>query len=118
MHIFCPIFLSNNWWQESDIWSQTSYRYDMLLEAFLDPSDPYFLFADCAYFYAYWTYILYIPILNRIFLSIYWWQQSDIWSQASYRYPLLWETFFNPSYSYVLFAEERGYRKWELSYCS
>jgi hypothetical protein len=67
MHIFRPIFLSNNWWQESDIWSQASYRYDMLLEAFLDPSDPYFLFADFADCYAHWTYILYIPIFDRIF---------------------------------------------------
>jgi hypothetical protein len=27
MHIFRRIFLSNYWWQESDIWSQASYRY-------------------------------------------------------------------------------------------
>jgi hypothetical protein len=46
MHIFRCIFLSNYWWQESDIWSQAWYRYDMLWEAFLDPSDSYFLFAD------------------------------------------------------------------------
>jgi hypothetical protein len=25
----------------------------------------------------------------------YWWQKSDIWSQASYRYPIWWETFFD-----------------------
>jgi hypothetical protein len=37
MHIFRRIFLSNYWWQESDIWSQTSYRYAILWEAFLDP---------------------------------------------------------------------------------
>jgi hypothetical protein len=37
------IFLSNCWWQESDIWSQASYRYAILWEAFLDPSDSYFL---------------------------------------------------------------------------
>jgi hypothetical protein len=24
---FCHIFLSNYWWQKSDIWSQASYRY-------------------------------------------------------------------------------------------
>ena len=46
MHIFRRIFLSNYWWQESDIWSQASYRYAILWEAFLDPSDSYFLFAD------------------------------------------------------------------------
>jgi hypothetical protein len=29
-------------------------------------------------------------IFRRIFLSNYWWQESDIWSQASYRYPISW----------------------------
>jgi hypothetical protein len=38
MHIFCHIFLSNYWWQRSDIWSQASYRYPISLEAFFDPS--------------------------------------------------------------------------------
>jgi hypothetical protein len=32
-----------------------------------------------------------------IFLSKYWWKKSDIWSQASYRYPISWEVFFDPS---------------------
>jgi hypothetical protein len=49
------IFLSNYWWQESDIWSQTSYMYAILWEAFLDPSDSYFLFADLVGFYTHWT---------------------------------------------------------------
>ena len=40
------IFLSNYWWQKSDIWSQASYRYPISWEAFLDPSDSYFLFAE------------------------------------------------------------------------
>ena len=31
-----------------------------------------------------------------IFLSNYWWQKSDIWSQASYRNTVLWEVFFGP----------------------
>ena len=44
--IFRHIFLSNYRWHKSDIWSQTSYRYDVLWEAFLDPSDFYFLLAD------------------------------------------------------------------------
>jgi hypothetical protein len=35
----------------------------------------------------------------------------DIWSQASYRYPISLEAFFDPSDSYFLFAEERGYHK-------
>jgi hypothetical protein len=49
--IFRRIFLSNYWWQESDIWSQASYRYAILWEAFLDPTDSYFLFADLVGFY-------------------------------------------------------------------
>ena len=28
--IFCRIFLSNYWWQKSNIWSQTSYKYAIL----------------------------------------------------------------------------------------
>ena len=28
-------------------------------------------------------------IFRRIFLSNYWWQESDIWSQASYMYAIL-----------------------------
>ena len=81
--IFLHIFLSNYWWQKSDIWSQASYRYPISWEAFLDPSDSYFLFADLVGFYTHWTYM---HIFCRIFLSNYWWQESDIWSQASYRY--------------------------------
>jgi len=41
---------------------------------------------------------------SSIFLSNYWWQKSDIWSQASYRYPISWEAFLDPSHSYFLFA--------------
>jgi hypothetical protein len=59
MHIFRHIFLSNYWWHKSDIWSQASYRYPVKWEAFLDPSDSYFLLADivekcdekCAYMF-------------------------------------------------------------------
>ena len=111
MHIFRRIFLSNYWWQESDICSQASYRYAILWESFLDPSDSYFLFADLVGFYTHWTYM-------HIFLSNYWWQRSDIWSQASYRYPISWEAFFDPSDSYFLFAEERRYHKWALAHSS
>jgi hypothetical protein len=56
-HIFRHIFLSNYCWQKSDIWSQASYRYPILWEAFLDPSDSYFLFADFVDFYTHLTYI-------------------------------------------------------------
>ena len=58
--IFCCIFLSNSWCQKSDIWSQASYRYNILWVAFLDTSDSYFLFADlvehiCSYFVAFFS---------------------------------------------------------------
>jgi hypothetical protein len=49
------IFLSNCWWQKSDIWSQASYRYTILWVAFLDPSDSYFLFADLVGLYAHFS---------------------------------------------------------------
>jgi hypothetical protein len=100
--IFRRIFLSNCWWQKSDIWSQASSRYTILWVAFLDPSDSYFLFADLVGFYTHWTYI---HIFRHIFLSNYWWQKSDIWSQASYRYPILWKEILDPSDSYFLFAD-------------
>ena len=60
------IFLSNYWWQKSDIWSQASYRYPISWEAYLDPSDSYFQFADFVDFYTHWTYML---IFGHIFLS-------------------------------------------------
>jgi hypothetical protein len=53
-------------------------------ETFLDPSDFYFLFADLVDFYTHWTYM---HIFRHIFLSNYWLQRSDIWSQASYITP-------------------------------
>jgi hypothetical protein len=119
MPIFRHIFLSNYWWQRSDIWLQASYRYPISWEVFLDPSDSYFLIADFVDFYTHWTYILYnMHIFRHIFLSNYWWQKSDIWSYASYRYPISWEAFFDPSDSYFLFAEERGYHKWALAHSS
>jgi hypothetical protein len=43
--------------QKSDIWSQASYRYPISWEAFLDPSDSYFLFVDFVDFYTHLTYI-------------------------------------------------------------
>jgi hypothetical protein len=98
MHIFRHIFLSNYWWQKFDIWSQASYKYPISWEAFLNPSDSYFLFADFFGFYTHWTYMY-------IFLSNYWWQKSDIWSQASYKYPISWEAFLDPSDSYFLYTD-------------
>jgi hypothetical protein len=113
--IFRSIFLSNCWWQKSDIWSQASYRYTILWVAFSDPSDSYFLFADLVGFYTHWAYM---HIFRHIFLSNYWWQRSDSWSQTSYRYPISWEAFFDPSDSYFLFAEEQGYHRWALAHSS
>ena len=115
--IFRRIFLSNYQWQKSDIWSQASYtcRYAILWVAFLDRSDSYFLFADLVGFYTHWTYM---HLFRRIFLSNYWWHKSDIWSQASYRYPISWEAFLDPSDSYFLFAEEWGYHTWALAHSS
>jgi hypothetical protein len=106
MLIFRHIFLSNYWWQKSYIWSQASYRYLISWEAFLDSSDSYFLFADFVDLYTHWTYML---IFRRIFLSNYWWQESDIWSQASYRYAILWEACLDSSDSYFLFADLVGF---------
>jgi hypothetical protein len=34
-------------------------------------------------------------IFRRIFLSNSWWQKSDFWSQASYRYTILWVAFLD-----------------------
>jgi hypothetical protein len=79
-NIFRHIFLSNYWWQKSDIWSQASHGYAISWEAFLEPSDSYFLFADLVGFYPHWTYM-------HIFLNNYWWQKYGIWSQASYKVP-------------------------------
>jgi hypothetical protein len=115
MLIFRRIFFSNYRWQKSDIWSQASYRYPISWEAFLNPSNSYFLFADFVDFFTHWTYML---IFRRIFLSNYCWQKSDIWSQASYRYPISWEAFFDSSDSYFLFAKERVYHRWALAHSS
>jgi hypothetical protein len=56
-NIFRHIFLSNYRWQKSDIWSQASYWYAILWEAFLDTSDSYFMFVDLVGFYTHWTYM-------------------------------------------------------------
>ena len=68
--------------------------YTMVYFILLYPSESYFLFADLVGFYTHWTYMY---IFRHIFLSNYWWQKSDISSQASYRYPISWEAFFDPS---------------------
>jgi hypothetical protein len=134
MQICRQIFLSNYWWQRSDIWSQASYwrvqtrypqygipiwclwpnirsvssivaeknatknildgrkdgkrfpRYGVPIcspyrgKRFWNPRIPTSPFADFVDFYTHWTYM---HIFRHIFLSNYWWQRSDIWSQAS-----------------------------------
>jgi hypothetical protein len=135
MHIFRHIFLSNYWWQRSDIWSQASYRYPISWEAFLDPSDSYFLFADLVgsknathnMVYLYDACDQISDFCHQQLLrkrrwkkswkdgqtDNYWWQKSDIWSQASYRYVILWELFLDPSDSYFLFPDLVGlYTHW------
>jgi hypothetical protein len=118
MLIFRRIFLSNYCWQKSDIWSQASYRYPISWEAFFGPIR--FLLPVCRFCWFLYTFNihLYMHIFRHIFLSNYWWQESDIWSQASYRYPISWEAFFDPSDSYLLFAAERGYHRWALAHSS
>jgi hypothetical protein len=48
-------------------------------------------------------------IFRLIFLSNCWWQKYDIWSQASYRYTILWVAFLDPPDSYFLFADLVGF---------
>ena len=60
---------------------------------------------------------LYMHIFRHIFLSNYWWQRSDIWSQASYRYPISWEVFLGPSDSYFLFADFVDFIHIEHTFC-
>ena len=45
---------------------------------------------------------------------------AEIWYlvKNSYRYPISWEAFLDPSDSYFLFAEERGYHTWALAHSS
>jgi hypothetical protein len=144
MLIFRHIFLSNYWWQESDIWSPASYRYAILWEAcelMLTYDNPALrqtgsrnLMGPKTLPTIWGTYIKLVTkyqisaigytvlplsvqdIFRRIFLSNCWWQKSDIWSQASYRYTILWVAFLDPSDSYFLYAEERGYHRWALAH--
>jgi hypothetical protein len=115
MLIFRHIFLSKYWWQKSDIWSQASYRYPIFIYYDISFELHYSLFflinikilveqdelwanahlwypllpvcRFCWFLYPFNIH-LYMHIFCCIFLSNYWWQKSDIWSQASYRYPI------------------------------
>jgi hypothetical protein len=79
-----------------------------------------FLLPVCRFCWFLYTFNIHLYMHNYrcIFISNYWWQKSDVWSQASYRYPILWEVFFDPSDSCFLFAEERGYHRWALVHSS
>jgi hypothetical protein len=81
--IFRRIFLSNCWWQTSDIWSQASYtcRYTILWVAFLDPSGAFLIMI----FKKQVNYIARVD--NRVNTSylqfiteptLYWWRQSRL----------------------------------------
>jgi hypothetical protein len=57
-------------------------------------------------------------IFRRIFLSYYWWQKSDIWSQALYRYPISWEAIrFLPSIVAEKNATKNGHIQNVCSMC-
>jgi hypothetical protein len=113
MHIFHRIFLSNYWWQESDIWSQTSYTYMKLVTKY-QISGINSCWEKCDEKWAY-MFNVYKNQLSRqtgsryLMGSNYWCQISDIWSQASYRYPISWEAFLNPSDSCFLFGDLVGF---------
>jgi hypothetical protein len=116
MHIFRCIFLSNYWWQESDIWSQASYMYAILWNSCWEKCDEKYLGTDGRTEgrtdrgkTVYPPSGTYMHIFRCIFLSNYWWQESDIWSQASYMYAILWEAFLDPSDSYIQFADLVGF---------
>jgi hypothetical protein len=47
--------------------------------------------------------------VQDILLCNYLWQKSDIWSQASCRYAIIWEAFLDSSDSYFLFADFVGF---------
>jgi hypothetical protein len=70
MLIFRRIFLSNYWWQKSDIWSQASYRKAILWEAFLFPV--------CRLSLYLYTLNIIMHIFRHIFLNNYWWQKSGM----------------------------------------
>jgi hypothetical protein len=128
MLIFRLIFFGNYWWQKSDIWSHASYRYPISWKRFWTHQIPESsnltgpnMLPTIWHTYMKLVTKYQIPVINSCFekcdekCAYYWWQRSAIWSQASYGYPISWESFFDPSDSYFLFVEERGYHKWALA---
>jgi hypothetical protein len=117
MHIFRHIFLSNYWWQRSDIWSQASYRYPISWEAFLNPSDSYFLFADLIFIHIEHTFCI-CPFLVAFFSATIDGRNLIFGHKLYIGTPYRGKRFFDPSDSYFLFAEERGYHKRALAHSS
>jgi hypothetical protein len=118
MHIFRHIFLSNYWWQRSDIWSQASYMYPISWEAFLDPPKYQISAINSGWEKCdeKWAYMFNVyknqqsrQTGSRNLMGPKTLPTSDIWSQASYRYTILWVAFLDPSDSYFLFADLVGF---------
>jgi hypothetical protein len=134
MHIFRRIFLNNYWWQESDSWSQASYRYAILWETFLDPSDSFGVKDNITKQDELWANAhLWYPLFGKQEVGIWWVQKRfprygvllwSLWPNIRSLPSIVaeknisWEAFFDPSDSYFLFAEEQGYHKWALAYSS
>ena len=101
MLIFRRIFLSHYSWQKSDIWSQASYRYPISWEAFLDPSDSYFLFADFVDFYTHLTYICICTFFSATIDG----KDLIFGHKLHIGTPYCGKRFLDPSDSYFLFAD-------------
>jgi hypothetical protein len=89
-----------------------SNRYPFLWEAFFDPSDSYFLFADLVGFYTHLTFNVYKNQLSRqtgsrnlmgpqTLLTIW---HTYMKLVTKYQISATWGTFLDPSDSYCLFA--------------
>jgi hypothetical protein len=93
--IFRRIFLSNCWWQKSDIWSQASYKYTILWVAFLDPSDSYFLVSET--FVNFFNNLINQSPVHKLKINNAWHQilkskhfntqQDELWANAHLWYP-------------------------------
>jgi hypothetical protein len=108
---YMHIFLSNYWWQKSDIWSQASYKKCYEKWAYMFNVNKNHLSRQTGIrnltgpktlptiWYTYMMLVTKYQILPSTVT-----EKNDIWSQASYRYPISWEAFLNPSDSYFLFV--------------
>jgi hypothetical protein len=102
MHIFRCIFLSNYWWQESDIWSQASYRYAILWIWWVQTRFPRYGVS----IWSLWPNIRFLPsiVAEKNAMKNILDGRKDR-GKASYRYSISWEAFLHPSDSYFLFAD-------------